>query len=37
VVGLEVVDRETARRRWRTSTSLPVMNLGEIRALDAEA
>jgi hypothetical protein len=35
VVGLEVVDRDTARRRWNSSSSLPVLNLGEIRALDA--
>jgi hypothetical protein len=36
VVGLEVVDRDTARRRWNSPTSLPVLNLGEIRALDAD-
>ena len=36
VVGLEVVDRETARRRWNSSSNLPVLNLGEIRALDAD-
>ena len=35
VVGLEVVDRDTARRRWNRSSSVPVLNLGEIRALDA--
>jgi hypothetical protein len=35
VVGLEVVDRETARRRWETQTiAQPVTTLGEIRALD---
>ena len=36
VVGLEVVDRETARRRWETSSMQPVSTLGEIRALDAD-
>lgn len=36
VVGLEVVDRETARRRWTTSSAQPVAELGEIRALDGE-
>jgi len=34
VVGLEVVDRETARRRWSSQTGSPVRSLGEIRALD---
>ena len=34
VVGLEVVDRDTARRRWETSSMQPVSTLGEIRALD---
>jgi hypothetical protein len=35
VVGLEVVDRETARRRWETQAIVqPVTTLGEIRALD---
>ena len=35
VVGLEVVDRDTARRRWETSSGQPaVTTLGEIRALD---
>ena len=32
--GLEVVDRDTARRRWETSSGQPVTTLGEIRALD---
>src|SRR5919199_4234491 len=36
VVGLEVVDRDTARRRWETSSMQPVSTLGEIRALDAD-
>jgi hypothetical protein len=34
VVGLEVVDRDTARRRWDTHAMQPVSTLGEIRALD---
>ena len=35
VVGLEVVDRDTARRRWETqAVAQPVATLGEIRALD---
>lgn len=36
VVGLEVVDRETARRRWEGEgqAKQPVSTLGEIRALD---
>jgi hypothetical protein len=35
VVGLEVVDRDTARRRWETQAIVqPVTTLGEIRALD---
>ena len=34
VVGLEVVDRDTARRRWETQALQPVRTLGEIRALD---
>src|SRR3954447_21792760 len=34
VVGLEVVDRDTARRRWETQAMQPVATLGEIRALD---
>jgi hypothetical protein len=36
VVGLEVVDRDTARRRWETSSMQPVSTLGEIRALDGD-
>ena len=36
VVGLEVVDRDTARRRWDTSSMQPVTTLGEIRALDGD-
>jgi len=36
VVGIEVVDRDTARRRWETSSMQPVSTLGEIRALDAD-
>ena len=34
VVGLEVVDRATARRRWRSPAPQPVSTLGEIRALE---
>ncbi len=35
VVGLEVVDRDTARRRWEGGVPVqPVGPLGEIRALD---
>jgi hypothetical protein len=34
VVGLEVVDRDTARRRWDSQAVQPVSSLGEIRALD---
>jgi hypothetical protein len=35
VVGLEVVDRDTARRRWEGDPpAQPVGALGEIRALD---
>jgi hypothetical protein len=33
---VEVVDRDTARRRWETSSMQPVATLGEIRALDAD-
>jgi hypothetical protein len=34
VVGMEVVDRDTARRRWETQAVQPVSTLGEIRALE---
>jgi hypothetical protein len=34
VVGLEVVDRDTARRRWETQSVQPVSTLGEIRELE---
>jgi len=34
VVGLEVVDRDTARRRWSTDTALQVVGLGEIRPME---
>jgi hypothetical protein len=34
VVGLEVVDRDTARRRWSTEPNLQVVGLGEIRPMD---
>jgi len=34
VVGLEVVDRDTARRRWNSETAPSVMALGEIRPMD---
>ncbi len=35
-VAEPVVDRDTARRRWETSSMQPVSTLGEIRALDAD-
>lgn len=35
VVGLEVVDRDTARRRWSSEPNLQVVGLGEIRPMDA--
>jgi hypothetical protein len=35
VVGLEVVDRGTARRRWSTDPSLQVVGLGEIRPMES--
>lgn len=34
VVGLEVVDRDTARRRWSTEVNLSVAGLGEIRPME---
>lgn len=34
VVGLEVVDRDTARRRWDTDVNLTVVGLGEIRPME---
>lgn len=34
VVGLEVVDRDTARRRWETPPRVPVAELGEIRPME---
>jgi hypothetical protein len=37
VVGLEVVDRDTARRRWNSERNLQVVGLGEIRPLDGES
>jgi hypothetical protein len=36
VVGLEVVDRDTARRRWSSEPNLQVAGLGEIRPLEGE-
>ncbi len=34
VVGLEVVDRDTARRRWDTDINLTIVGLGEIRPME---
>jgi hypothetical protein len=34
VVGLEVVDRDTARRRWQEPVRAQVGELGEIRPLE---
>lgn len=34
VIGLEVVDRDTARRRWSTEVNLSVAGLGEIRPME---
>lgn len=34
VVGLEVVDRDTARRRWNNEPNLQVVGLGEIRPME---
>jgi hypothetical protein len=34
VVGLEVVDRDTARRRWDADVNLTVVGLGEIRPME---
>jgi hypothetical protein len=34
VLGLEVVDRDTARRRWSTEVNLSVAGLGEIRPME---
>jgi hypothetical protein len=34
VVGLEVVDRDTARRRWQEPARVQVGELGEIRPLE---
>jgi hypothetical protein len=36
VVGLEVVNRDTARRRWNSDPNLQVAGLGEIRPLEGE-
>jgi hypothetical protein len=36
VVGLEVVDRATARRRWAADVNVPTGNLGVIRPLDGD-
>ena len=36
VVGIEVVDRDTARRRWETSSMQRITTLGEIKALDGD-
>ncbi len=36
VVGLEVVDRDTARRRWSREPNLQVVGLGEIRPMDGQ-
>lgn len=34
VLGLEVVSRDTARRRWNSEPNLQVVGLGEIRPLE---
>ncbi len=34
VVGMEVVDRDTARRRWSQDVNLTVFGLGEIRPME---
>jgi hypothetical protein len=34
VVGLEVVDRDTARRRWDSPAPMQVVGLGEIRPME---
>ena len=34
IVGLEVVDRDTARRRWSSEPNPQVFGLGEIRPMD---
>jgi hypothetical protein len=34
VLGLEVVDRDTARRRWSTEVNLSVAGLGEILPME---
>jgi hypothetical protein len=36
LIGLEVVDRETARRRWSQEEQPSVLVLGEVRELDPE-
>lgn len=36
VVGLEVVNQDTARRRWNSEPNLQIAGLGEIRPLDGE-
>ncbi len=36
VVGLEVVDREAARRRWEHEEHPSVLVLGEVRPMDPE-
>ena len=36
VVGLEVLDRETARRRWKFADQPQVLVLGEIRTMEDE-
>jgi len=34
VVGLEVIDRATARRRWDNQSRVVVSELGEIRPME---
>ena len=36
LVGLEVVDRETVRRRWSQEDHPSVLALGEVRPMDPQ-
>jgi hypothetical protein len=36
VIGLEVVDRATARRRWAADVNVPTGSLGAIHAMEAD-
>ena len=36
VIGLEVVDRATARRRWAADVNVPTGSLGVIRPMDGD-